>query len=326
MSEEKTMSKRKKWIVALSICLIFILLSIYPIILLKNIYKEGEYPSEVITDFTIKDKLENVNNQTAHIIFLTGQSNATGVSLNSYLQQNVSAEKYQEYEQGYDNVYINYINENCNTMSDGFVNTKLGQGFSALNFGPELGIAEKLSENYPNEKFFIIKYAYAGSNLNKQWLSPSSIGPTGKFYTAFINFAKSNLNYLISKGYNIKLDGMCWMQGESDAGSEDIANKYEKYTKNLIKDVRSDLDKFGGQNMLFVDAYIDDTYWKYNEIINNAKLEVSKLSDNNVVIDTLYYGLTTKNEPEGNPDVAHYDALSGLKLGQLFATEIIKKY
>ncbi len=326
MSAIKKISKQKKWIIVLSICLTFILLSIYPIMLLVDIYSEGYYPMEITTEFNIKDTLENVDNEIAHVIFLTGQSNATGASYNSYLKQNVSVQKYEEYVRGYENVFINYINENGNTMSDGFVNTKIGQGFSSSNFGPELGLAENLYQTYPNEKFFIIKYAFAGSNLNKQWLSPSSMGPTGKLYTAFINFAKSNLNYLMSKGYNVKLDAMCWMQGESDAVSKKIAQKYEKYTKNLVKDVRADLTKFGGGNMLFVDAYIDSTYWKYYDIVNNAKLKVSKLSDNNVVIDTLYYGLTTKNEPFENPDTAHYDSMSELKLGHLFATEIIKKY
>ncbi len=316
------MTKRKKWI-AISICLILILLSIYPTILLIDIYSEGEYPLEIETEFTIKDTLNNVNNATAHVIFLIGQSNATGVSSNFYLQQQVSAEKYYEYSSGYENVFINYINESGNTFSDGFINATIGQGYTSSYFGPELGMAEKLYETNPNQKFFIIKYAFGGSNLHEQWLSPSSLGHTGKLYTAFINFAKSNLNYLINKGYNVKLDGVCWMQGESDAFNKTTAQRYERYSKNLIKDIRSDLADFGGEKVLFVDAYIDSVNWKYYDIVNNAKLKLSNKVDNYVVIDTLGYGLTTQNEPTDNPDIAHYDSMSELKLGQLFATEII---
>ncbi len=320
------MSTRKKWIIATSVVFTFILLLIYPIIYLIKAFKEGYYPEEIITEFTIADTLDAVSNQTAHIILLGGQSNATGVSSNAYLKQNVSPQKYEEYENGYDNVYINYINENGNTKSEGFINAKLGCGFSSEMFGPELGLAEKLHESYPNEKFFIIKYAYAGANLNKQWLSPASLGPTGKLYTGFINFVKSNIDYLIGKGYNINLNAMCWMQGESDSGDRKIANKYETYTLNFAKDVRKDLAMHGGQNLLFVDAFIDNTFWKYHDIINGAKLSIANRYTNHAVVDTVYHGLTTKNEPADTPDTAHYDSLSELKLGQLFAGEILSRF
>ena len=44
----------------------------------------------------------------------------------------------------------------------------------------------------------------------------------------------------------------------------------------------------------------------------------------NVLIDTNAEGLTAQNEPEDAPDRAHYDSLSEIKLGHLFATEVLR--
>ena len=42
----------------------------------------------------------------------------------------------------------------------------------------------------------------------------------------------------------------------------------------------------------------------------------------NVVVDTIAAGLICTEEPEGNPDIPHYDSLSEIKLGHLFAEHI----
>lgn len=60
------------------------------------------------TNYPTCSNLEDGNNQKANVILLLGQSNASGASLTEYLKKNVSNEKFQEYENGYDNVLINY--------------------------------------------------------------------------------------------------------------------------------------------------------------------------------------------------------------------------
>ena len=44
----------------------------------------------------------------------------------------------------------------------------------------------------------------------------------------------------------------------------------------------------------------------------------------NVIIDTISEGLTIFKEPYEQPEIAHYDSLSQIKLGHLFAEAIIK--
>ena len=52
--------------------------------------------------------LEDGGGRRAKVIILIGQSNATGCSLNSYLEKNVPAEDFARYSAGFDSVLINY--------------------------------------------------------------------------------------------------------------------------------------------------------------------------------------------------------------------------
>lgn len=275
-------------------------------------------------NFVIEDTLPQGNGKQAKVILLGGQSNASGCSSEAYLQSNVSADKFAELKNGYDNIYINHYTSG-NNISNGFVKTSTDQGETGGYFGPEVGLAEKLHELYPNDMFFIIKFAWGGTNLFEQWLSPSSEGKTGNLYHNFVRFVNKNMEYIKSKGYNPKIEGMCWMQGESDSFSTDHATGYENHLNNFIKDIRKDFEEYSAQGgIAFVDAYIanNPTYWVYCDMVNNSKKAVADSSELNVVIDTNAYGLVCNQEPEGQPDMAHYDSLSQRKLGNLFAEQI----
>lgn len=311
------MTKRKIIIIAViaALCLGIIGLGVYFAVKMRD--------NDEIS-FTVSDTLPDGQGKRATVILLGGQSNASGCSRDDYLKQNVSAEKYAEYENGYDNVYINYFATGTNE-SKGFVKCARAQGEAGGFFGPELGLAEKLSEAYPNETIFIIKYAWGGSNLYKQWLSPSSKGKTGDLYKAFVKYVRTSLEYLVSKNYDVKIEGMCWMQGESDSVNEKVANAYKTNLTNLIKDIRAEFAPYAAEDgIAFVDAYIADNpaYWTHYDIVNSKKREVADSSPLNSVIDTISHGLTCQVEPEGEPDLAHYDSLSQIKLGHLFAEEM----
>ena len=277
-------------------------------------------------DFTIEDNIPDGEGRSATVILLGGQSNASGCSRDVYLQKNVSEEKYSEYEKGYDNVYINYFCTGTNE-SRGFVKCGAKQGEGGGFFGPELGLAEKLHEIYPDEQFFIIKYAWGGSNLYDQWLSPSSLGMTGGMYKSFVAFVEQSMDYLVQKNYDVKIAGMCWMQGESDSLSVKTATDYERNLLNLIKDLRKRFDCYAAEGgIVFVDAMIADnpTFWVYCDQVNASKMAVAEASPINLLIDTNAEGLVCSEEPEGQPDMAHYDSQSEIKLGHLFAEELEK--
>ena len=276
------------------------------------------------TNFAIKDTLEDGHGKKATVIILGGQSNASGCSLDEYLKMNVSEEQYDEYQNGYDNVYINYF-VSGNNQSDEFVKCAAKQGENGVAFGPELGMAQKLNELYPDQMFFIIKYAWGGTNLFEQWRSPSCLGKTGDLYKSFVEFVKVSVEYLKCKDYDIEIQGFCWMQGESDSFDEQISLNYADNLSNLIKDVRNEFSKYASnEGIAFIDAYIAELpiFWVYYENVNRCKKQVADSSPLNVVIDTNAEGLTTLNEPFDQPDIPHYDSMSQIKLGHLFAQNL----
>ena len=113
--------KKKKTIVVISLCLVFVFIASVGAYFPIRRYKKDNI------DFTIEDTLPEGSGKSARVILLAGQSNASGCSLNEYLERNVPAEKYAEYAAGYDNVYINYFSSG-NNISGGFVRTSTNQG------------------------------------------------------------------------------------------------------------------------------------------------------------------------------------------------------
>ena len=271
-------------------------------------------------NFKIEDKLEEGDNENINVILLSGQSNASGVAKVEYLKENVKEEQFNKYLIGFENIKINYFIDDGSNASNGFVNTALNMGCREGYFGPEVGIAEILSEE--NERVFIIKYSYSGTCLQTKWLD--GYNKKNELYYAFVKFVNESLKYLISKNYVPIIRAMCWMQGESDA-YEDTAPTYGKALDYFVTNIRKDFKKYIHNNgMVFIDAGISDSYlWsKYIEI-NNQKLDFSK-NENNVYIDTIQEKLTYNLEPIESPDIAHYDSMSMIKLGQLYGKEILK--
>ena len=308
----------KKKVTWLSLVLLAIAFLVFSFFFVKN-YLDSRASEEQIT-YTVRDTLPDGEGKTLRVILLGGQSNASGCSLDEYLKKNVSEEKYEEYSNGYDNVYINYLAGD--KMSEAFVKCSTLQGELDGAFGPELGLAEKLSEMYPDEDFVIIKCAWGGTNLYEQWLSPSSDGKTGKLYKQFVKFVNTSIDYLEGKNYNVVIEAMCWMQGESDSFLVESAANYGEHLENFIEDIRKEFSDNASKNgIAFIDAYIADLpmFWVYGDDVNAGKYAVSKLSDNNFVIDTIAEGLVTDKEPTEQPDIPHYDSMSQILLGHLFA-------
>lgn len=272
--------------------------------------------------FTVKDTLETVENKTAKVVLLYGQSNATGVASNEYLKQN-DFEAFSVASSGYDSVKINFITENGGNSSGGkFVPCKLGQAANANYFGPEVGIADILSKTYANETVFIIKYSWGGTVLDFQWLN-GNYGK-GELYEAANSFTVTSLEYLKKKGYKPIIEAVCWMQGESDSISDDMANKYYKNTEKLVGYLKADLKGYTDGDFKFIDAGIAEIdAWVKHDAVNTAKKNYAETHENCYYFSTAEMGLTTLNEPAGKPDIAHYDSTSMLKLGRKFGEFIV---
>lgn len=274
------------------------------------------------TSYPSPSSLEDGGGQRAKVIILIGQSNATGCSLNSYLEKNVPAEDFARYSAGFDSVLINYcLDDQKYTSAGEFRKVDLTVAAEGC-FGPELGIAEVLSEAYPDEKIFILKYTMSGYSLHHHWLCG---GMRGSIYEAFITFAKTGLDALISKNYDARVSAICWMQGESDT-TDFKASHYLANQTALVSYLREDLAPYADNGgIYFIDAGISNS--PYCEpaypAVNEAKLAFSELSPLNIYFSTIDEGYTISLEPEGDPDWGHYDSLSMLSLGRKFGELIV---
>lgn len=189
----------------------------------------------------------------ANVIVMSGQSNMFGPAP---LTQAI-LDKYASVD--YSNVFIKYANINFDVASDGSIPGSLSTVFSNSEFqkyevgigaqgntyfGPELALAYSLATNpkYAGQQWFIVKYAAAGTALGSQWTSNCSVNGKKTTLTAdMLNYVQTALDEIADEGYDVHVRSFMWMQGESDAASQDSANNYAALEEQLVKTVR---DKF----------------------------------------------------------------------------------
>ena len=136
------------------------------------------------------------------------------------------------------------------------------------------------------------------------------------------------MNYLTEKHYDARIGAICWMQGESDT-TDFKASHYFNNQVAFVSYLREDLAPWAeDEGIYFIDAGISSS--PYCEpaypAINQAKARFAELSPLNYYFSTIDAGFTTLYEPEENPDLGHYDALSELELGRRFGQLIVEAY
>lgn len=270
---------------------------------------------------------DDIDNK-AQVIILLGQSNMEGTSYWQHLESHISKAKFLEYQRGYRDVKISYHipwNKAQQSMNH-FIPTALGQGGQDTRFGPEVGLAEYIhNKGYKN--VYLVKYAYGGTTLTKNWRSPSSGGNVGELYTGAVEYALKAMEVLEGMNLYPEIQAICWMQGETDADGGTIPNysgQYYDLQKNFMNDLRNDLAYYGNPNGIgFVDAGISDcSFWKFHAELNADKQRLSEESELNTYFST--YDLEYLNEPSYGADNAHYDSVSEIILGQRFGQNVDK--
>lgn len=272
---------------------------------------------------TSDTKEDEKQNEIAHVILLAGGENCLGYSYSYHLQEleGVSKEKFNEYQKGYSNVKISFKNMLNSGLihkeQTNFVNTRIGQGKAADEgykygcLGPEVGIAEYLSNMRPNEDYYIIKFAGGEeSSFAYQWNIDHGI-----YYHKMLEFFDQQLARLTNDGINFDVSSFMFVQGETDA--KNANSRYKDYLIDFVNDIKLRYKDFAPSNgMSFIDAGISSYYHLTYQNINNAKKEIMKSDKRHFYIDTIA-GDITRNQD--NMDRIHYDAKGEIKLGNLFA-------
>ncbi len=146
-----------------------------------------------------------------------------------------------------DDVWIHYLERKG----------KLTAGFGAKPdcIGPELGFGNVIGNHF-EEPVLLIKLAWGGKSLAKDFRPPSSGGEVGPYYKEIVDRTKAVLKNLKTefpefgdRGYEIA--GFGWHQGWNDRVNQAFNDEYEKNMANFIRDIRKDL---GVKDLPFVIA------------------------------------------------------------------------
>ena len=236
---------------------------------------------------------------------------------------NVSNAKYDEYLEGYENVYINYQNllnpGIVNSKSKGFVPVKVGQGYIDKNptkgktFGPELGMAEYFSRIFPNSDTYIIKF---GATTTKDVAGRWDVN-YGTYYLDMMEFFEDSINELIAMGVDFEIVSFCLLDGSSDAysGYTAFEDNFEALVDNVLTKY-TDYSHESGISFLSVStSRFYNNHWRIDEI----KEAFCKTDEKYYFIDTFDIGLTRN---EDGMVRKYFDAMSELKLGNILAKKI----
>jgi Carbohydrate esterase, sialic acid-specific acetylesterase len=131
----------------------------------------------------------------------------------------------------------------------------VGFGGDEERIGPELGFGHVVGEAF-DAPVLLIKLAWGGKSLAKDFRPPSSGGEVGPFYKEIVDRTKAILTDLkkefpefADRGY--ELAGFGWHQGWNDRINQAFNDEYEKNLANFIRDIRKDL---GVKDLPFVIA------------------------------------------------------------------------
>ena len=144
-----------------------------------------------------------------------------------------------------EDVWVHYQPENGPLKAG-----SLGMGFTPYgkhHFGPELQYGHVVGDHCDNQ-VLLIKTAWGGKSLYKDFRPPSSGGDVGPYYTKMISQVRDALSNLQREfpeydGGGYELAGFVWYHGWNDGVDPKRAiPEYEQNLVNLIHDVRKDLD------------------------------------------------------------------------------------
>ena len=137
-----------------------------------------------------------------------------------------------------DDVWIWYLGKKGNLT--------VGYGSKSDRIGPEFQFGNVIG-NAIDEPVLLIKVAWGGKSLAKDFRPPSSGGEVGSYYLEMLKHIESVLNNLSSDFPELAnrkcvLSGFGWHQGWNDGCSKDQTAEYEANLVHFIKDVRHDLN------------------------------------------------------------------------------------
>jgi hypothetical protein len=258
------------------------------------------------------------------------QSDASSLELRVFLlggQSNADGRASKAGQKSYPNIDFFYSFQGFSGGGGGILTTLFpGGSEGGENFGPELTfgstLSDKLGGGTATSRIAIIKYANGGTNLRFQWKAGGSAGTVndGAEYVAFQQTVASGLTALASKypGATIKIEGMIWMQGESDA-AKNYTSDYADNLTRFIADVRSTY----GESLPIVIGRLSNLQTGAGAGTALARETVQNAQSNVAAADSRV-GLVNTDAIAVNSDNVHFSVAGQIALGRAFAAEMVK--
>lgn len=136
-----------------------------------------------------------------------------------------------------DDVWVHYLDRK-GRLTAGF-------GVKEDRIGPELGFGNVIGDTF-EEPVLLVKLAWGGKSLAKDFRPPSAGGEVGPFYKEVVDRTKAVLKGLKTEfpefgDRGFELAGFGWHQGWNDRVNQAFNDEYEKNMAHFIRDIRKDL-------------------------------------------------------------------------------------
>lgn len=239
-------------------------------------------------------------------ILIAGQSNAVGTSptggLKGYVFPNVKL-----YQCG------EFIQENSRLQNRWLNGVRPGMGYTPLHGGLELGVCDYFKNAPP---YAIVRYAYGTTDLWHDWKSeslwkkvPASPKDEGYHYLRW----KNTLAAALAEGQPLRIAGLIYMQGESDAYSKSGAENYDKNLGALFSDMRAAAGDPRMKILVGEIATAVSAYAPYSDIVREKQRSYCETDRDAVLVES-------KDLPLA--DGWHYTIESAIELGRRFASAL----
>ncbi len=142
-----------------------------------------------------------------------------------------------------DDVFVSYLTAN-GERKDGPLSVGFAVHGGRHHIGPELGIGRILGEAF-EEPVLLVKTAWGGKSLAKDFRPPSAGGETGPFYTQMLEEYREAVAAMAKRfpalaGRTPQLEGVIWFQGWNDACDREATAAYADNLAHLIADLRAE--------------------------------------------------------------------------------------
>jgi DNA-directed RNA polymerase subunit H (RpoH/RPB5) len=256
--------------------------------------RDGQSDSQFMT-IQVNDSNEANLPAPVSVYLMAGQSNLVGEALASGLDP--------VYAQPFPAAKI------WSAPTESFVTLAPGFDGQTTKVGPEFSFGRRIAGR-TGANVYLVKYGLGSTSLEKDW-NPDG---TGNQYNKFRDTVNLALDELTESGLTYKVNGLVWMQGESDTYNDSYAPKYQDNLTNFIGSVRN---LYGADLQVAIGLIRGDlpTSATNRELVRAAQRAVGSADPRNHLVNTDVLGgpeILIANDP------THYNAAGQVALGNAF--------